>query len=1079
MNWRLIVKKNYQQILIVFFIFLFMIAGNFVFSSFVLRRQLINGGSQLMNAAETNLNVNLLEPESVVTSSAFNIRNMIVDKNNSQEDILEYLIGITDWFLANDDMLSGFNGIYGVIRGDYMDGSQWEPPEDFVPEKRPWYIAAQSARGVLARTTPFDVMTKEFVATYSQEIFDDRGASLGIVSMDVLLTRLDSYICSLKLSEGGYGILLNEDLVVIIHPDNDSIGKSAGEIFFDTGGLHIKENPFGEKDLPLMDRLRANKEINALQVKDVEGKKAIVFFRPTANGWYLGLVTPEADFYRDMYRIGFVISLVGIILMLVLCFMLLRLSAAKIRSDEESQSKSSFLARMSHEIRTPMNAVIGMSELAIRAETLPKMAEYVTGIKHAGLNLLSLINDILDFSKIEAGSLQITPAPYLLASLINDVINVVRIRISEKPILFTVNIDANTPNNLLGDESRIRQVLLNLLSNAAKYTHEGYIMVTISAEILGFSFDDGQNLILKIEIADSGIGIKKEDLPGLFGNFVRLDAEKNKNVEGTGLGLAITRNLCLAMGGDITVQSKYGEGSVFTAIIPQTFTDDKKLAKVENPAEKNILFYDERVLYAESLFLTLENLGVPVTVTIEPEDFLKKLIADKHPFAFVSISIAEQAAALIKEKSLKTVLVLLANLGEITSFKEIPSIVMPAWSVPIANVLNGNAVMEYLQNTEVRFTAPAARLLIVDDIETNLRVAEGLLTLYQTTIDTCTGGEQAIALVKEHRYDIVFMDHMMPGMDGIEAAAAIRAWEDAQGADSASPESSLRIPIIALTANAISGMKEIFLSKGFSDYLAKPIEMPKLDEIMAKWIPKEKKVRNKQAAKTSSESGEHPAAGDTEKLFTAQYPLLVDIGVDVKKGMVMTGGSDAGYRKVLRSFYKDTLSRLPVFAAMPGKEKLPDFTINAHALKSAAASIGAAEVSRQALELETAGKAEDLEAIAKGLKAFHGDLKNLAEQIGLTLNADAGEGGAALSSGPGGKGSSDEAGKALAESLPRFRELASALEQEDIAAIRRTLGELETKAFDAQTRETLSAISNAVMMCEFEEALNTIKELIS
>jgi CheY-like chemotaxis protein len=289
------------------------------------------------------------------------------------------------------------------------------------------------------------------------------------------------------------------------------------------------------------------------------------------------------------------------------------------------------------------------------------------------------------------------------------------------------------------------------------------------------------------------------------------------------------------------------------------------------------------------------------------------------------------------------------------------------------------------------------------------------------------------------------MDHMMPEMDGIEATAAIRAL----GSD---------VPIIALTANAISGMKEMFLSKGFNDYLAKPIEMSKLDEIMVRWIPKEKNVRNERPAEGSA-GGMH---GGTEKPQTTAYSALVNIGVDVAKGIRMTGGAETAYRKVLRSFGNDAMYRLPLFAAMPCKESLSDFAIHAHALKSAAATIGAASVSAQAAELEAAGKAGDLETIEKGLASFYGDLKNLAEQIEKTLAAE--EGGPAATN--------------LGESMPLFTELSSALEEEDIAAIRRILAELEERPFDSATKGILSDISNAVMMSEFEDAVKKVKSIL-
>jgi CheY-like chemotaxis protein len=289
------------------------------------------------------------------------------------------------------------------------------------------------------------------------------------------------------------------------------------------------------------------------------------------------------------------------------------------------------------------------------------------------------------------------------------------------------------------------------------------------------------------------------------------------------------------------------------------------------------------------------------------------------------------------------------------------------------------------------------------------------------------------------------MDHMMPGMDGIEATAAIRAWEDKQ------PEHTKNVPIIALTANAVAGMKEMFLSKGFTDYLFKPIEMSKLDSLMDKWIPTEKRIHVE--TRTSPER-----KGETTD-------IKID-GIDTAKGLVMTGGTEAAYRKVLVAFRKDVLDRLPLFEHDPDEQELSLFTTNAHALKSAAGTIGAAFVSQEAAELETAGKAGDLALIAGRLPRFYHDLKELAEQIGAALNrAETVE------------INSEGAGEISAQYPVLFTELAEALKQEDIGLIHRILTELEEKPLDAKTKETINSISNAVLMTEFEDAIKEIEIL--
>jgi CheY-like chemotaxis protein len=287
------------------------------------------------------------------------------------------------------------------------------------------------------------------------------------------------------------------------------------------------------------------------------------------------------------------------------------------------------------------------------------------------------------------------------------------------------------------------------------------------------------------------------------------------------------------MGGDITVSSFYGQGSTFTAMIPQKYSGDAELAVVERPAEKGVLLFDERFMYADSVSSTLENLGVAVRRQQGGEAFLRELATDRFPFAFVSSGLVERAAALICREKFSTTLVLLAALDEIASFQGVPVILMPVYPIPVANILNGTGTTLVEKKSRVRFTAPDARVLIVDDVITNLKVAQGLLKAYQMRIDICKNGKTAIAMAKANRYDLIFMDHMMPGMDGIEAASQIRAL----GGDFFK-----QIPIVALTANAMAGMKQMFLSKGFNDYLAKPIEISKLNDIIERWIPREKRV---------------------------------------------------------------------------------------------------------------------------------------------------------------------------------------------------------------------------------------------
>jgi signal transduction histidine kinase/CheY-like chemotaxis protein len=745
----------------------------------------------------------------------------------------------------------------------------------------------------------------------------------------------------------------------------------------------------------------------------------------------------------------------------------LRLLEANRKAEFASRAKSDFLAKMSHEIRTPMNAITGMAELLLRGELSGEARGYAQDIKQAGNNLVSIINDILDFSKIEAGKLEINPIKYLLSSLINDTVNIIRTRFMEKPIRFFTNIDGNIPNSLIGDEVRLRQILLNLLSNAIKYSEKGHIGLTITMDKR-----DARQVWLRITVTDTGKGIKPEDQAKLFDEFVQVDMKKNQNVEGTGLGLAITKQLCIAMGGDISMKSEYGMGSVFTATISQGVESQTHFAAVEEPEKKKVLVYEGRTVYARSVCWTLENLNIPHTMVTNQDDFAAALYREEWFYVLSGYGLHDKITPVMERGSFpqgkKPPLALMIEWGTEAYIPNTRFVSIPVQSLSIANVLNGKAdIKDYIKSSGViRFTFPRARLLVVDDIATNLQVTEGLLAPYMAAVDTCLNGLQAVEMVKRHEYDIVFMDHMMPEMDGIEATAVIRALKG---------DRFRTVPIIALTANAVVGMREMFIEKGFNDFLSKPIDVSKLDETLDRWIPKEKKEKNIRSGEWGVENGDQVSgsvvskrsqdANTQSQQTKTQLPNIP--GVDTAKGIAMTGGTMAAYIKVLSLFCKDIEERLPLLQKTPDADTLPLLVTQFHALKSASASIGAQEISSQAASLEAVGKAGDTSFVREGLPVFAEQLAELVLYIKKALETEGPEKQKPLDS------------SFLISHSSLFHELAEALKSQNALEIDRILKELNQKPPDAKIREALERISDDVLMTEFDNALKIIEKLLT
>lgn len=639
------------------------------------------------------------------------------------------------------------------------------------------------------------------------------------------------------------------------------------------------------------------------------------------------------------------------------------------KAQRTEQYKSDFLANMSHEIRTPMNAIIGMCELVLREEGLSNsVRENCFNIQASGRSLLSIINDILDYSKIDSGKMEIVKEEFNIASVLNDILNMSEARRGSKPIKILVNVDPEIPAGLLGDEVRIRQIVLNLMTNAIKFTEKGSITLSVTRSVQEY----GINLVVAVK--DSGIGITEENMEKLFTSFRQVDTKKNRAVEGTGLGLAISKNLVHQMGGYISAKSKYGVGSEFRFAIPLQVSDERPFVSVKNPETVHALACFEGNAYAEEEGQIFRQMGRRMGVDfryIDTVTELKETCKAEKPFhIFVCSEQFEQDRAFFEQAVKDMQVFVIQNRAETTALPDgVQRVYSPFYVIAVVSALNHENVVLNLnerRSADVHFFAPKARVLVVDDNVINLKVAVGLMQPYNMQVLTATSGPEAISMLQSRDFDIVFMDHMMPKMDGVEATAILRSKED---------EYFKNLPIIALTANVANGAREMFLCSGFNDFLAKPIELSTMDRVLRNHLPKEyMEAPSRTGYEGGNTIGSRPQNVDTSLL-------------DYERGISYMGGNEESYREILALYVQTGAEKLPLIEKLFQEKDVKNYTIEVHALKSTSMGIGAIELYSLAKDLETAGKAGNLgdaeaELHAKVMKLYAAVMEEARNYLG-------------------------------------------------------------------------------------------------
>lgn len=697
----------------------------------------------------------------------------------------------------------------------------WEPDENWHVEERQWYIDTIASDKNFNISAPYlDEQTGLYCTTLSKIVYDSKGNFIGVLGIDYYLDKLIG-ILGESYTDTGYAFLTDIDGNILNHPFDEYQMQPGYSV--NAAELCYRDALSTDKPVIISDYDNSGKVCLAM-TEEVSGFKVIVM-RTVAEIYGSGITSDI------IYIIVFTLCIIIVIVIMRRLTLWQEKVNAELKIAAENainagKAKNNFLANMSHEIRTPINAVLGMNEMILRESDEKEIIEYAVNIQSAGRTLLSIINEILDFSKIESGKMEIVPVEYDVSSLINDIVNMIKVRAEKKGLEFVADIDETIPAVLYGDDVRLRQVISNILTNAVKYTHKGsvHLRIKVVEKI-------GDTVKLEVCVKDTGIGIKEDDLKRLFTSFQRFDQEKNRNIEGTGLGIAIVQRLLNMMNSELRVSSVYGAGSSFAFEIEQKVINDEPVG-----------------------------------------DFEARF---------------RLAAEVIDSKVIKT--------------------------------------------------APSARVLVVDDNETNLIVARSLLKHTEVITETASGGRQCIRMLKDKKYDLVFLDHMMPEIDGIETLNRIKEEKIAEGT-----------VFVALTANAIHGARQGYIDAGFDDYLSKPFTGEEIEKCLFSHLDDsliETRDKSEDKVRKTTEKSSMTMPTDNDALFS------------VDTGLGYTGGDMETYLEILSVYVRMSEDKHSLIQSLFEAKDWKNYVIEVHALKSTSLSIGSKKLSELAKELELAGKA--------------------------------------------------------------------------------------------------------------------------
>lgn len=865
------IKRNNNLVIPLIIIFCLMVIM-VVYTSQNVRRVTVNNihevgydkissvGAKIENYLDTTKGMLWVTAETVDQMTQGNVSNDIIQ---------QYLVEQTNAQLETFNF--DYTGIYGYIGGEYLDGLNWVPDDGYVPTERDWYRQAVAAGGDTIIVPPYvDAQTGQVVITITRMLSNGED----VVAVDLTMEYIQELSTSLNVRDKGYGFIFDSDGLIIAHEDESFKGLNVSDI---DGMTDLMEQAVSTGD--------------GYFEMSIDGKPNTVFVQTVMGQWYVVIIISNAELYAEsVQQISVNVLICVIIFVLIGLFYFLGyrndrryskrieemreeeqrqayeaqvLKFEKEAADTANKAKSDFLAQMSHEIRTPINAVIGMDEMILRETQDPDIKGYALDIKSASKTLLSLVNGVLDFSKIESGKMEIVPVHYKTVEMINDIVSMISDRAERKDLLLSLDIDPKLPGVMYGDDVRIKQVIINLLTNAVKYTEKGTVKLTMRVVDIR-----DNTCTIHVSVKDTGIGIKEEELDKLFDSFQRLDERRNRNIEGTGLGMAIVQGILGMMGSQIHVESNYGQGSVFSFSINQDIIESAPIG------EYHVLRSSKRE----------------------------------------------------EEKNTLTIL--------------------------------------------------NADILVVDDNDINLKVAKGLMKRLNAVPDIAGSGTEAIDMIRRKHYDIILMDHMMPVIDGIETLKILHNQSLIDETTS----------VIALTANAIAGAREMYISEGFVDYLSKPIVPEDLENMLIKYLPSDRyRISTDDAAEDISEENTveaKPSSDESEMLRS-----LHDKGFNVDAALTYCMNDEEFLNELMGSFVESSDEKITSIVSYHDSGNWTDYSTYVHALKSSSRTIGADSLSSLAQAQENASKSGDVNGIESGYEKMLNEYRRVIEDIRNVLGS--------------------------------------------------------------------------------------------